>query len=378
MRTLYLDYNATTPIAPVVQEAMLPFLSEHYGNPSSNHSLGRASFEAVAYARENIAELLGCSTEEIFFTSGGSESNNLAIKGITLRKFPHTRGHVVISAVEHPSVSEPAHYLQRLGFEVSVVKCDRTGLIKVDEFQAALRPNTCLTSVIHANNEIGTVQPIRALADLCQQREIPFHTDASQSVGKLPVSVDELGVDLLTIAGHKMYAPKGVGVLFVRRGIALEPLIHGGGQEGGLRSGTENVSHIVGLGRAAQLILSHQSELAPRLMLLRDRLESQLAEGLGPGMTTNGHPQQRLPNTLSINFPDVSGAELLRRIPELLASTGSACHSSQHSLSTTLTAIGLDAEIAQGTVRLSVGWFTTEEEVDRAANLLLTTWENMI
>jgi len=377
MRTIYLDYNATTPLAPAVRDCMLPFLEEHYGNPSSGHALGRACHEAVEDARSRVAFLLGADRSEIVFTSGGSEANNLAIKGVALRHGPAAAGHVVISALEHPATVEPARFLERLGYGLTIVGCDRRGVVDPDEVARALRPDTVLVSVMHANNEIGTVQPIRAIADVCRPRGVLLHTDAAQSAGKLPIGVAALGVDLLSLAGHKFYAPKGVGALYVRQGVELEPLIHGAGHEAGLRAGTENVASIVGLGIAAAQAAKNQGPMADRATALRNRLHDRLGEALGGSVSVNGDGAERLPNTLSINFHGAEGHELLRRCPELCASTGAACHSGATKLSATAAAIGLPPEIARGTVRLSLGWYTTEEEVDRAASLLIAAWESL-
>lgn len=376
MRTLYLDYNATTPVAPSVQEAMLPFFAEHYGNPSSRHALGRACNEAVEDARGQVAALLGAEREEIVFTSGGTESNNLALKGVLMLDGPSSGGHLVISALEHPAVVEPARFLERLGYDVTVIGCDRFGLVDPDDVEGALRPDTRLVSIMHASNEIGTLQPLKEICEICRRNDVLVHTDAAQSSGKVPTQVDDLGVDLLSIAGHKIYAPKGVGALYVRRGVALEPVLHGAGHESGLRAGTENVPYIVGLGRAAMLAHKSLGASGERLAMLRDRLFDRLAEGISH-LTFNGHPTQRLPNTLSVNFPRVPGYELLSRIPELCASTGAACHAGEAGMSATLAAISLAPERASGTVRLSVGWYTSEEEIDRAANLLLAAWEDL-
>ncbi len=375
MRSIYLDYNATTPIAPAVQEAMLPFLAEHFGNPSSDHALGRACHEAVEDARLRVAQLLGADRDEIVFTSGGTESNNLAIKGVALRHAPAASGHLVISAIEHPAVFEPARYLESLGYSLTIVACNAHGVVDPAAIEAALRPDTVLVSVLHANNEIGSVQPIRQIGRVCHDHQVLLHTDAAQTVGKLRTRVKELEVDLLSVAGHKMYAPKGVGALYVRRGIPLEPVLHGAGHEGGLRAGTENVPYLVGLGHAATLAEGALTTSRDQLATLRDRLAQRLRNGIGEKLTINAAGAERLPNTLSVNFPGLSGSALLRRIPELCASTGSACHSGSDNLSPTLAAIGLSPQTAQGTVRLSVGWYTTEEEVDRAADLLLAAWE---
>lgn len=375
MRQIYLDYNATTPVAPSVVEAMLPFLTEHYGNPSSSHALGRACQEAIEDARGKLAMLLGCDRDEIVFTGGGSESNNLALLGLMLRDAPRLDGHLIISAIEHPAIVEPARFLERLGFDLTVVPCDKQGVVDPSAVAAAIRPDTRLVSIMHANNETGVVQPIRDIAEICHGRDVLLHTDAAQSVGKIRTFVDELDVDMLTVAGHKVYAPKGVGALYIRRTVHLEPLIHGAGHEGGLRAGTENVPYIVALGHAASMALKGLEENSERLAILRDRLYAKLAHEIGERMTVNSRLAPRLPNTLSVNFLDVTGAELLGRVPDICASTGSACHSSSTSMSPTLAAMQLSVEEARGTVRLSVGWSTSEEDIDRAAELLVGAWE---
>jgi len=375
MRQLYFDYNATTPVAPSVQEAMLPFLAEHYGNPSSAHAFGRAGHEAVEDARTQVASLLGCDPEEIVFTAGGTESNNLALKGVLMRHGVSVGGHLVISAIEHPSVAQPARYLERLGFDVSIVPVTSQGLVQPSAVRAALRKDTLLVSIMHANNEIGTIQPLRQIAEICHERDIPLHTDAAQSAGKIRTLVDELEIDLLTIAGHKLYAPKGVGALYVRQGIALEPILHGAGHEAGLRAGTENVPSIVALGRAAVLAMKSLDASQERLLMLRDRLWNELLQGVGDGLLLHGKNSPRLPNTLSVSFPGVSAQEMLERIPELCASTGSACHSEVAAISPTLDAMGVTTDQARGTMRLSLGWYTSEEEIARAVSLLIDAWE---
>jgi len=374
MQPIYLDYNATTPIAPEVQQALLPFLAEQYGNPSSGHSLGRASHEAVEDARTRVAGLLGCHADEIVFTSCGTESNNLALKGVAFRRAMPLRGHLVISSLEHPAITEPAKFLGRLGLDVTVVPCGRDGMVDPDAVIRALRRDTLLVSVMHANNEIGTIQPIGEIARRCREQNVTVHTDAAQSAGKIAVDVDALGVDLLSIAGHKLYAPKGVGALYVRRGVALESVLHGAGQEHGLRAGTENVPYLVGLGAAAESAAGHLKVANESMAALRDRLFERLSQRIGEPLEVNGGGGKRLPNTLSINFPRVAAEEMLRRVPELCASTGAACHSGSTHMSTTLQAIGLSPTVARGTMRLSVGRFTSEEEVDRAADLLSEAW----
>lgn len=382
MKPIYLDYNATTPIAPAVLEAMQPFLAEHYGNPSSGHALGRAGHDAVEEARGRVAALLGARSDEIVFTSGGTESNNLALKGIVFAAWqPGGRGaaggHMILSAIEHPAVAEPARFLQRLGCDLTVLGVDRRGVIDPADAARALRPDTRLVSVMHANNEIGVLQPINEIAEICRARGVPLHTDAAQSVGKVPVAVDDLQVDLLTVAGHKVYAPKGVGALYVRRGTRLERLLHGAGHESGRRAGTENVPYLVGLGRAASLARERLAEIGPRMSHLRDRLYARLQAAIGTGLTVNGEGAPRLANTLSVNFPGVSGEELLAAIPELCASTGAACHSGETRVSATQAALGLSPEVARGTVRLSTGWTTTDADIDRATELLIGAWRRI-
>jgi len=372
-RMIYLDYNATTPLAPCVQEGILPFLAEHYGNPSSGHALGKAAHAAVDDARVRVAQLLGASSDEILFTSGGTESNNLALKG-HFDASGAERRHLVISAFEHPAVAAPARYLERRGATVSTVGCDARGVVNPADVAAAIQPDTFLVSIMLANNEIGTIQPLRAMAEICRERGVILHSDAAQAVGKIPINVSQLGVDLLTVAGHKFYAPKGVGALYVRRGVHLEPLLHGAGHEAGLRAGTENVAQIVGLGVAAEFASRHLDASQSRLATLRERLWSQLLESI-PEITWNGAGAALLPNTLSVNFPRVRGSALLARLPDICASTGAACHSGETSLSATQRALGLSPQIAEGTVRLSLGLYNDEEEIDRAANQIIAAWE---
>jgi cysteine desulfurase len=375
MRQLYFDYNATTPIAPAVQQAMLPFLAEQYGNPSSSHALGRAAQEAIEDAREHLSSLIGCDPEEIVFTGGGTESNNLALKGIAFRQGLGSGGHLIISAIEHPSVAEPARFLEQLGFDVSVVPVTGQGIVQPAAIREAIRGDTVLVSIMLANNEIGTLQPIKAIADLCHAAGVPLHTDAAQAVGKIRVQADELEVDLLTIAGHKMYAPKGIGALYIRQGTVLEPLLHGAGHEAGMRAGTENVAGIAGLGAAACVATKSLDASLERLERLRDQLLNLLQAGVGDSLVVHGARAPRLPNTLSVSFPGAIGQELLARVPELCASTGSACHSETEAISPTLAAMGIPTAIARGTIRLSLGWYTTEDDVERAASLLLGAWE---
>lgn len=375
MKLIYLDYNATTPILAPVQEAMRPFIERHYGNPSSNHAMGRACAEALADAREQVAALVGAMPEEIVFTSGGTESNNLALLGSLLDLRLPT--HLIVSAVEHPAVMEPAKYLARRGVELTVVPCDRYGMIDPAAVKSAIRPHTRLVSVMHANNETGTIQPIAEISRLCRARGIQLHCDAAQSIGKLPIDVPGLGIDLLSLAGHKMYAPKGVGVLCVREGVHLEPLLRGAGQECGLRAGTENVASIVGIGHAASLLRTHQHDGAERLQKLRDQLHERLKAGVGDELMLIGHPTERLANTLNVAFPGVIGRELLARTPEVCASTGSACHGDLLTLSPTLEAMQIPPQLGKGAVRLSVGWPTSEKDVLDAADALIASWDTL-
>jgi len=375
LKQVYLDYNATTPVAPSVFEAIEPFLTRHYGNPSSNHSVGRASAEALEDARIQVAGILAADREEIVFTAGGTDSNNLAIKGIMLSD-GRPRGHLIISNIEHPAVTMPARFLEKLGCDLTIIACNRAGVVNPDDIRRAIRPDTRLVSIMHANNEIGTVQPLAAIADVCHQQNVLLHTDASQSVGKISTHVDELGVDMLTMAGHKLYAPKGIGALYVREGIGLEPLLHGGDQENGMRGGTENTAFIVGLGHACNLANRCLDDSFERMQLLRDRLYQRLCDGIGSQLPINGGGSPRLPNTLSVQLTGCVARELLRNCHEVCASTGSACHSEAQAMSSTLAAIGLNMEQADATIRLSVGWYTSQEDVDYSADAIVGAWES--
>lgn len=373
MKPIYLDYNATTPVDPSVIAAMLPIFKDHYGNPSSNHTLGRAANEAIEDARAKISGVLGCDRDEIVITSGGTESSNFAIKGVMLNT-ETPRGHMITSAIEHPATTEPARFIQRMGCDLTVVGCDDQGRVDPQSIAEAIRPNTRLVSIMHANNEIGTIQPIREIAEICHQHSILVHSDASQSIGKIPAYVDQLDVDLMTIAGHKFYAPKGVGALFVRDGINLESLLHGAAHESGFRAGTENTPYIIGLGQAAFLAAAHLDETAEHTESMRDRFWDTITESI-PSAIVHGAKADRLPNTLSIAFPGVSGYDMLRRASEVCASLGSACHSSGDHASGTLGAMGVDPELMRGTIRFSFGRGSEESEVDKAAGLIVEAWE---
>ena len=373
MKQIYLDYNATTPIDPSVVEAMMPFFQTHYGNPSSSHSLGRAAREAIEDARAKISAMIGCTRDEIIFTGGGTEASNMAIKGIMLPG-GEPGGHMITTAIEHPATLEPASFCEKMGCEVTVVGCDETGVVDPLSIAEAIRPDTRLVSIMHANNEIGTIQRVREIAEICHKRQVVVHTDASQSIGKIPAFVDQLDVDLMTIAGHKIYAPKGIGVLFVREGLDIEPLLHGAGHESGMRAGTENTPYIVGLGQAAFLAASLLDESAGISASLRDRFWKAIVVEV-PRAVVHGIEVERLPNTASIAFPGVSGAEMLARVPEVCASLGAACHSSGEHASGTLNAMGVSQELMRGTIRFSFGRKTTIEDADRAAMLMIEAWE---
>jgi cysteine desulfurase len=373
MTPIYLDYNATTPIDPAVTEAMLPYLREQFGNPSSSHAFGKTAHEAIEQARREVAEFLGGYPDEIVFTGGGTEASNQALKGVMfaqVRGFGSPGVHVITSAVEHPATLQPCEFLRRLGCRLTILPVDRHGLADPDAVRKAMDRDTRLVSIMHANNEVGTLEPVREIAALAHERGVLLHTDAAQSLGKIPVDVNELGVDLLSLAGHKLYAPKGVGALYVRRGVQLEPLVHGAGHEAGRRAGTENVPFIVGLGKACTIARQSLPGARDRLRHLRDRLWNRLRGSLDNRVVLNGHPEQRLPNTLNVNFIGHVGTVLLQNVPEIAASTGSACHEGRVRLSPVLQAMGVPPELGQGAVRLSVGRFTTEDEIDRAAGAL--------
>lgn len=367
---VYLDYNATTPVAPEVAEAIRPFLYEHFGNPSSSHAFGRRAKEAVLQARREVAALINAAPHEVIFTGCATEANNLAICGVASQA-PVGRRHLVVSAVEHPAVMQPALQLQRLGWDLSIVPVDARGRVSAAAVAVALRPDTALVSIMHANNEVGTIQPVAEIAALTRPRSIVLHTDAAQSAGKIDVDVEALGVDLLTLAGHKFYATKGVGALYVRAGTPIAGIMFGAGQEHGLRSGTENVPAIVGMGTAAHLARNCRSEATAHLRRQRDRLHALLVDAV-PGLLLNGDPEARLPNTLHVSFPGVTGRMLLQEADDVVAaSVGSACHSERDAVSGVLAAMGLDSARAAGAVRLSVGWMTNDDDIDRSARGLI-------
>jgi cysteine desulfurase len=371
MSSIYLDYNATTPISREVADSMIPYLYEHFGNPSSGHTYGYTAKQAVETARSQVAALLGCPAQNVVFTSGGTESNNAAIKGIAWAR--HERGRrIITSAIEHPAVMEVSRWLEGQGFQIIILPVDRDGLVNPTDLERAISTDTLLVTVMHANNEVGTIQPIAELSAIAHRHGALFHTDAAQSLGKIPVDVEALGVDLLTVAGHKVYAPKGIGALYIREGIRLERLLHGAGHEAGRRPGTENVLEIVGLGKACEITQRYITGNMAHLRSMRDRLHEGLRQELGDeAIRLNGHVEHRLPNTLSLSFRDVTANALLSDISnDVAASAGAACHAEGVSISAVLTAMQVPQEWAKGTVRFSVGRDTTPQEIDQAINII--------
>ncbi len=370
-KPIYLDYNATTPLAPEVIEAMRPFIEEHFGNPSSSHWFGAEPKRAVEKAREQVSYLLQCAPEEIIFTSGGTESNNHAIKGIALAM--KDRGnHIITCAIEHPAVLEVCRALVEFGFETTVLPVNKEGLVNPDDVKTAIRAETVLITIMHANNEVGTIQPIAEIGEIARKHDIVMHTDAAQSVGKIPTQVDPLFVDLLSIAGHKLYAPKGVGALYVREPVNPVRFCHGAGQEKGRRAGTENVALIVGLGRACESAAINLEQHSVEKRMLRDRLYDTLLHNV-PELKRNGHPELTLPNTLNISFKGIEADKLLEQIANTVSiSAGAACHSDTVHISHVLKAMAVEEEWAKGTLRFSVGRMTTTEQIDSAAEVVIT------
>ncbi len=364
MKTIYLDYNATTPIDPRVAEAMMPFIHQHFGNPSSSHTFGVTAKAAVTRARQQVADMLRCHLDQVIFTSGGTESNNYAIKGVA-HAYRHKGNHIITSSVEHAAVTQVCRFLEEQGYLVTYLPVDSAGLVDPKQVEEAVTPQTILITIMHANNEVGTIEPIADIAEIAHRFGILIHTDCAQSIGKIPVHVDELKVDLLSVAGHKLYAPKGIGALYIRSGVKLEKLIHGAGHEMNRRAGTENVIGIVGLGKACELIGQDLSAAQAHLGEMRDRLENGLKKKFLP-LRINGHPQKRLPNTLSISFQSLAANCILSKLPGVAASAGAACHSDGVDISLVLKAMQVPLEYAMGTIRFSMGRFTTTEEIDRA------------
>jgi cysteine desulfurase len=361
MQKIYLDYNASTPVAPEVVDAMQPLLNDFYGNPSALHWAGKPVKAFLHNARKQVAGLINCSPEEIIFTSGGSEANNLALKGYYFKNV-HKGNHIITSKIEHPAIINPCKFLEKIGAQVTYVGVDQYGKVSPEEIEKAVSKDTILITIMHSNNETGTLQPIKEIGQIAKRRGIAFHTDASQSVGKVPVDVNELKVDMLTIAGHKLYAPKGIGALYIREGVELEPLIHGAGHEHGLRAGTENTLLAVGLGKACeiagtQLGTNKQKDLT-------NYFWNELRAEFGDQVVLNGHPEESLPNTLNVSFVRRIGQDLLDAIPRLAASTGSACHAGSIELSPVLKEMNVPEEVGMGAIRFSLGRYTTKDEID--------------
>jgi cysteine desulfurase len=366
---IYLDHNATTPIDPAAVEAMKQVMEEDFGNPSSAYFLGKRAKELVEQARNDVASLLGSDPDEVVFTSGGSESNNTVLKGIIDLRRPG-EFHVITSSVEHPAVLNPSLFLMELGVDVTVLPVDHFGQVDPEDIRKAVRPSTALISIMLANNETGTMQPLNDVIGVGREHGIPVHTDAAQVVGKTPLNVRSLDVDFLTVAGHKLYAPKGIGALFVRNGRVLTPLIHGASQEMGKRGGTENTILAVGLGKASRVAKGRLEQDVLHAKALRDRLESLLFQGLDR-LVLNGHPRERLPNTLNVSVPGIEGAKILDGIPSVMASTGAACHDRSVRLSHVLSAMGVPPEVGMGALRFSVGRTNTMEQIEEAARLIV-------
>lgn len=359
---IYLDYNATTPIDKEVADAMLPYIYDNYGNPSSSHELGKRTKEAVAEARNKVAKLLNCSANEIIFTSGGSESNNTVLKGVA-HTYRHKGAHIITSEIEHPAILSPCNYLEKVGCEISYLPVNENGMVDISSLDKMITDKTILVTIMHSNNETGTIQPIKEIAKICHDHDVLFHTDASQSLGKVPIDVQELDVDFLTIAGHKLYAPKGIGALYIKNGISIESLIHGADHESSRRAGTENVIFDVALGKACEI--AQEVLQSNKISQLTEYFYSELKNIFGNRIKLNGDLDNKLPNTLNISFIGYDGGKLLADLGEdIAASTGSACHSGDTSISPVLKAMNVPYEIARGAIRFSLGKYTTKEEID--------------
>ena len=374
-RPIYLDHNATTPVAPEAVAAMMPFTREEFGNPSSGYSLGRRAKEGVEQARQHVAALLNCQPGEIVFTSGGSESNNMVLKGLIDFKNPE-KFHIITSAIEHPAILNPALFLMEKGVNVTVLPVDKFGQVDPESICDAILPNTTLISVMLANNETGTLQPVKEIAILAKEHGIAVHSDAAQAVGKIQVDVNELGVDFLTVAGHKLYGPKGIGALFIRNDQNITPLVHGAGQENGHRAGTESVILAAGLGEACRIAATRIQNDILAATSLRDRLQDLLFEDLD-SLVLNGHPHERLPNTLNVSIPGIEGSAILDALPTIMASTGAACHDKTVKLSHVLSAMSVPPETGMGALRLSVGRSNTMDEIEEAAQCIIDQVKKM-
>jgi len=376
---IYMDNNATTPVDPRVLEAMLPYFQGKFGNAASrNHSFGWEAEEGVENAREQIAQCLNASPKEVIWTSGATESNNIAIKGVA-QMYKDKGNHIITQVIEHKAVIDPCKYLEQNGFDVTFLPVDKQGMIHPEQVREAMTDRTILVSIMHGNNEVGTINPIREIGKLCKEKDVLFHTDACQTFAKLPIDVEEMGIDLLSASGHKIYGPKGVGCLYVRRKrprVRCEPIIHGGGHERGMRSGTLNVPGIVGMGKAAEICREHQTEEIKHITALRDRLKKALFDRLGD-IFLNGHPTQRIPNNLNISFLYVEGESMMMGIHDVAVSSGSACTSASLEPSYVLKALGLGDDLAHSSLRFSLGRFNTIEEVDYVAERVCATVEKL-
>ncbi|MEK6672435.1 MAG: cysteine desulfurase family protein [Nitrospirota bacterium] len=369
---IYLDNNASTPVDPEVAEAVIFALRNNFGNPSSSHKAGRTAREAVETAREMVASLINASPHEIFFTSGGTESNNLAITGIASK---NKRGHIITSIIEHPSVMNTCRHLEENGFEITYVPAGRDGRVSAEDVERAIRHDTILVTIMHANNETGVLQPLKEIGGITRQRNIPFHTDAAQSAGKIPVKADELNIDMLTIAAHKFYGPKGIGALYIRKGLTIKPVMSGAAHESGLRPGTENVPAIAGLGKACELSSRYTSLWASQTLSLTTMLYNGLRQRAG-SITLNGHETLRLPNTVNISVRGVDAADLLERLGErVAASSGSACHAGSRKPSSILLSMGISEQDALSSIRLSTGKDNTEKEIMEAIDIISASIE---
>lgn len=375
-KPIYLDYNGTTPHDPEVISAMRPYLEEEFGNPSSSHHFGAKPRQAVLLAREQIASLINCRPQEIIFTSGGTESNNFAIKGIA-RTYRDKGNHIITSQIEHPAVLEVCAYLEKEGFEVTYLPVDEYGLVNTSDIASACTSRTILITIMHANNEVGTIEPLDEISEISRKRGILLHTDAAQSIGKISVDVAQLGIDSLSIAGHKIYAPKGIGALYIRDGLELKTFMHGAGQEAGKRAGTENVLEIVGLGKACEIAKRDMERNIQQMQMTRDRLYVGIKKGCQQ-VQLNGHPEKRLPNTLSLSFHGLEANRILEKISvAVAASAGAACHADTVEVSHVLKAMGVSLDWAKGTLRLTTGRKTTKEDIDKAVMIITNAVSSM-
>ncbi|MCG6877909.1 MAG: cysteine desulfurase [Deltaproteobacteria bacterium] len=368
-QSIYLDHNGTTPIDSEAISAMKPLMEKHFGNPSSSHLLGEKAKRGVVGARKNVADLLGCQPDEIVFTSGGTESNNMVLKGIVNFKHPE-KFHLITSAIEHPAILNPALFLSELGVRLTILPVDRKGFVDPDQVKKAISPETALISIMLANNETGAIQPIKEIAEIARAHHIPLHTDAAQAVGKISVKVKELKVDFLSVAGHKLYGPKGVGALYMREGMTLTPLMHGAGQENGKRAGTENTILTAGLGAACRVAGKRVAQDEKNIRFLRNHLQTLLFEGVDD-LVLNGSVKNRLPNTLNVSVPGLQGGQILSGIPNIMASTGAACHDQRVTLSHVLSAMGVSLRVGMGALRFSLGRSNTKSQIEVTAEAVI-------